>query len=128
MSSEIVILLAVGERGGKGTAFGRTQVPEVEKPLLSKRPSLPAHHAGRGDGNPIDATGFIRKIPAYFRETLTPEQLALAGNVLLPFKAIGLGVVALFSENGSRNTKARIFFKLAQEKFEMILVKGNVSV
>src|SRR6266550_348807 len=104
-------------------------MPVVEKRLLSIRSSFPAHHPGGGDCDPIDTSSLICEIPANFFEALTPEHLALAGNVILSLKAIGFRTVAAFlSENCSCNPEMGVFFELIQEKFKMVFIQCNIRI
>src|SRR5439155_5411264 len=96
MPAEVVIFLSIGERRRHDTAFRGAQVPVVKEPLLPERFCLPAFHPGGRYRHPIDSSSPVRNVTADFVPALPAEQLALAGNVLVSFEAVGFRIVALF--------------------------------
>src|SRR5258708_22209961 len=100
----------------------------MKERFLSKRTGRPSHHSRAGNRDPIDASSLVRDIAPNFLETLPSKKLALSGNVILSFKAVGFRTISVLSKNCSSDTQAIVFYQLTQKKLEMIFVQGNIRI
>src|SRR5215469_7924556 len=117
MSSQIVILLAVREIGGKQRAFGSSQTAVMKEEFLAERARFPALHAGSGDSNPVDTSRPVGYISSDFLEASAAKELAPASNMVLPFKTIRCRAIPLFMKNGPGDSESGVFLKLLHQKF-----------
>src|SRR5215472_13182231 len=108
MSTEVVIFLSIRKHSGKGIPFGHSQVPVVQKPFLSKGPSLPTHHASGRDCYPINPSSLSWDESANLLEAPSSKQLATTRNMVMPFETICFRTVPFLSEGCSDHTELRI--------------------
>src|SRR5262245_17156977 len=127
--AEVVILLAIRKARRQLAALGGAEAAMVEKPALAIRARVPAPHAGGGDGDPVDAARAMRHVAADLPEALTPEQLALAGDVVLALEAVRIrAVAAVLLEDGAGHAQPRILGEAFEEKLQVILLERDVTV
>src|SRR5215469_14231947 len=125
MSAKVIILFAVRKSRRQERALRCSQTAVVEKILFAKGLGRPAHHAGRGDRDPIDSARLVGDISADLLEAAAAKKLAAARDVVLPFKTVGCRTIALFSESCSRNAEAGVFLELAQQELQVVWIEGK---
>src|SRR5688572_30700030 len=92
-------------------------------PFLPERSGLPALHSGCGDGNPVDASCFVRNVAAYLLQTFSSKQLARPGDVVLAFKTVLRRIVTACSQQRcTGHAQIRNLNKLLQEKLQIVLL------
>ncbi len=100
--------------------------------LFDEGARLPAFHAGRGDGNPINRATLDRDITAHCLETLAAEDLAGARDMAEVRAAVGVGVhvrsIPIFDKRGSRDPQARNIREAVEQKFEVVRFDRNVGI
>src|SRR5205814_6254400 len=97
-------------------------------PLFRKGTRRPALHSRRGDGNPINSSGWIRDVPADILEALTPEKLTTASHMVFTLKAIPGRVITIFEKWSSGDTEPRVLGKSLHQKRKIIRIERKVSV
>src|SRR5205823_9303377 len=123
-----VILPAVIKPGLPGVTFSGAHRAMVIKELFIERPRLPTLQASGPDRDPINPTPFNRCVPADFMKTLTPKQLARSEHVADIVETVLQGLIFRFSHRSAGHAKSGKFIKFADQEFEIITFKGDVSV
>src|SRR4051794_37893588 len=88
MAPEDIIFFPILELGSHSAVLCCAHFSMMQKDFLWKCSRLPSLHPGGEHRHQIDPSGFCRDIPANFLKALSPEHLALAGDMLDSRKAI----------------------------------------
>src|SRR5439155_872424 len=123
-----VILPAVIKPGLPGVTFRGAHRAMVIKELFTERSRLPTLQASGPDRDPINPTPFNRCVPANFMKTLTPKQLARSEHVAHIVETVLQGLIFRFSHRSAGHAKSGKSTKFADQEFEIITFKGDVSV
>src|SRR5438067_2151614 len=83
MVAKHIIFAAGSDSGDPSIGFGGTHYPMMGKRPFVECHRLPPIHACHPHGDPIHSAVLRGKVPTHIFETLAPEDLALAGNILI---------------------------------------------